>query len=124
LFANQSVVCRSGFVHDPLVQTCIFDDTWPGQGGDRRRLLHSADSQADSDSSKGSGGSGTSSVDECPAVTSEDLQQLKETHAVDLQLLKTAHAEDIASLKQEIASLKDELGAKVDAVMAILLDDR
>jgi hypothetical protein len=98
LFANQSFVCRSGFVHDPLVQTCIFDDTWPGQGGDRRRLLHSADSQADSDSSKGSGA--RDSVDECPAVTSEDLQQLK-----------AAHAEEIAAL-----------AAKMDAMMAIMLD--
>jgi hypothetical protein len=98
VFGNQSAVCRSGFVHDPLVQTCIFDDTWPAQDGDRRRLLESADSHDASSSSKGSGAS--DSVDECPVVTSEDLQQLK-----------AAHAEEIAAL-----------AAKMDAMMAIMLD--
>jgi hypothetical protein len=101
LFANQSFVCRSGFVHDPLVQTCIFDDTWPAQGGDRRRLLESADSH-DASSSKGSGAS--DSVDECPAVTSEDMLQLKAAHA------------------EEMAALKDEMAAKMDAMMTIMLD--
>jgi hypothetical protein len=112
---GDTVAYRTGLVHDLLVQTCLFDDTGPVQGGLRHRRLHAAYSH-DASSNKVSSVSDT--VDECPAVTSEDLWQLKAAHTKDLWQLKTAHSEEVASLAAKIT----EMGAKMDAKMAIILD--
>ena len=68
-------------IFDPLVQTCIFDDSWPLQ--DARRRLSSARS----------GGN----RQECSAEITEELKQLKATGAT--------HAENMAELKAMLRAL-------------------
>ena len=68
-------------IFDPLVQTCIFDDSWPLQ--DARRRLNSARS----------GGN----RQECSAEITEELKQLKAT--------QHTHAEDMAEVKAMLWAL-------------------
>jgi hypothetical protein len=74
---------RSGLIFDPLVQTCIFDDSWPVQ--DARRRLRSAEFG--------------SNRQECSVEIMEELQQLKATRAEDMNSLKTEMAELKAMLR-------------------------
>ena len=142
---------RTGVIFDPAVQTCIFDHSWAvnaGGGADRRRLSDSQTEVAQRFEAQkhNQANAPTVSDDVCfvevarlkaeVAALEEENSQLRSgaeqkrafedarpsnmrdyTASVpeDLQQLKAAHS-------KEIASLKDEMAAKMDAMMATMLD--
>ena len=100
-----AVVCRTGVIHDPVKQTCIFDTEWSsGSSGGGRRLLEAIGAaECAVDPSEVAQGleevkrqTGTAAVE-----TSEVKQELSK---VKQQLRKAEEAAD--DMKQELREIK------------------
>ena len=84
-------VNRTGLIYDPMVQTCLFDDSWSAAG--RRRRLGSV-----------------AAPDECAADVTSELEQLEAR-------LQSAHSEEMEQLKAELkASHAQEINDLADGL--------
>ena len=75
-----AVYNATGLIYEPTMQTCLFDDSWPGSQGHRQL------------------GTG-----ECEAVTGDDLRALKE----EIQEEFRAHTQE-AVTGDDLRALKEE----------------
>ena len=85
-----AVYNATGMIHEPTLQTCLFDDSWPTDSQDHRRLGAFPDSGAT-----------------CASDIVEDLGWLQEKYAEDLKdlkvELKAAHAQELKILGEQQA---------------------
>ena len=85
------VLCRTGVIHDPAKQTCIFDTEWSsGSSGGARRLLEASEPA------------------ECAVDLSEVTHELSE---VKQQVRKTekVQAQELGEAKLELSEVKQQL---------------
>ena len=84
-----AVYNASGLIYEPTLQTCLFDDSWPADSGDRRRL----------------GASAVTADSECEAVSSEDIDRLKTELKNEL---KAAHAEELDEQEKRLTAMMED----------------
>lgn len=85
-------VYRTGLIYDPMVQPCLFDDSWSTAGRRRRRL------------------GSVAAPDECAADVTSELEQLEAR-------LQSAHSEEMEQLKAELkASHAQEMNDLADGL--------
>ena len=106
------VLCRTGVIHDPMRQTCIFDTEWNGgsSGGGRRRLEASGAIECVVDPS------------EVTQELGEVKQQLRKVEEVQAQQLRKAEqvADDMKRQLRKAEEVADDMAGELREVKALL----
>lgn len=113
--AHCVVVCRTGVIHDPVRQTCIFDTEWSSgsKGGGRRLEEATGPSECAVDASevkmelrevKRESGKATAETTEMRVELSEVKRQLRKAEEVAETMSRELH--EVKALLKQLATAK------------------